>query len=154
MYPVPPAHDIFGIMKSQVQQALTQVASTLKETFVDLSDSAKEKTVAVLDRWLDVFPELESMGLQITNFGVIMTLMPALEVELSGPAGLFDDGRLMEFRDLYKDNKQVSLVLKAIHTAKLMYHKLGKEGSDEIFVKIRVKVPPEVGVYFGRPAIP
>jgi hypothetical protein len=31
---------------------------------------------------------------------------------------------------------------------------LGKKTSDEIFFKIKVKVPPEVGVYFGRPSIP
>ncbi len=141
-------------MKQQFQQALSQVVATLKETITDVGNSAKEKTIGVIDSWLEVFPELEKMGLEITNFGVTLALIPALEVELSGPPGLFDGGRLETLRDQYQDNAHVSLILRAIHTAKLMYHRLGRENTDEIFLKIRVKLPPEVGVYFGRPAIP
>ena len=141
-------------MKNQLQKAFTQVTTTLKETLTDLGDSAKEKTIALLESWLDVFPVLESMGLQITNFGVGLGISPSLEVELSGPAGLFDEGRLDEYKETFQDDFKVRSVLQAITMAKVMYHKLGKEASDEIFIKIRVKVPPEIGVYFGRPAIP
>jgi hypothetical protein len=140
-------------MKRDIQKAFTQVTSTLKETLTDLTDSAKEKTISIIESWLEVFPELESLGLEITSFGLTLALSPSLDVELSGPAGLFDQGRLIEYRERYKDDSHVSMVLRAIHTSKQMYHKLGKVHSDEIFLKIRVKVPPEVSVFFGRPAI-
>jgi hypothetical protein len=141
-------------MKQEIQKAFSQITGTLKETITDLSDSAKEKTIAIIETWLDVFPELESMGLEITSFGVNLAISPSLEVELSGPAGLFDQGRLDAYREKYTGNSHVSTVLRAILTTKQMYHKLGKKTSDEIFLKIKVKVPPEVGVYFGKPAIP
>jgi len=141
-------------MKEQIRKALTQVTATLRETITDLGDSAKEKTISVIESWLEVFPILESMGLSITNFGVTLALSPALEVELSGPPALFDEGRLAAYREQYSKDTRVSTVLRAIHTTQLMYHKLGKEQSDEIFLKIRVKVPPEVSVYIGRPVIP
>ena len=57
-------------MKQHIQKALSQVTATLKETITDLSDSAKEKTISMIESWLEVFPILESMVLQITNFGV------------------------------------------------------------------------------------
>lgn len=141
-------------MKEQLQKTISQVAATLKETITDLGDSAKEKTISIIDTWLEVFPELETMGLEITSFGVTLAISPSLEVELSGPAGLFDQGRLEEYRKKYADNTHVTTVLRAIHTSKQMYHKLGKKNTDEIFLKIKVKVPPEVGVFFGKPAIP
>lgn len=141
-------------MKHEIQKAFSQITATLRETMTDLGDSAKEKTIAIIESWLEVFPELESMGLEITSFGVNLALSPSLEVELSGPAGLFDHGRLEEYRKRYEGQSHVSTVLRAILTTKQMYHKLGKKSSDEIFLKIKVKVPPEVGVYFGRPSIP
>ncbi len=141
-------------MKQELQKAFSQITNTLKETITDISDSAKEKTISIIETWLDVFPELESMGLEITSFGVNLAISPSLEVELSGPAGLFDHGRLEGYREKYKENIHVTTVLRAILTSKQMYHKLGKKNTDEIFLKIKVKVPPEVGVYFGKPAIP
>jgi hypothetical protein len=143
-----------SVMKNEIQKAVSQIASTLKETLSDLGDSAKEKSLSVIDNWLDVFPELESMGLVITSFGVSLAISPGLEVELSGPAGLFDHGKLQEYRQKYEKDLQVSTVLRAIQTTKQMYHKLGKKTSDEIYLKIKVKVPPEVGVFFGKPSIP
>jgi len=140
-------------MKQEIQKAFSQVAATLKETITDVSESAKEKTIALLESWLDVFPELESIGFEISSFGVVMAISPALEVELIGPAGLFDEGRMETFREAYKDNSHMSMVLRAIRTSKTMYHKLGKEYSDEILLKIKVKIPPEVGVFFGKPSI-
>lgn len=141
-------------MKEQIQKALGQVTATLKETISDLGDSAKEKTISIIESWLEVFPILESMGLNITNFGVTLGLSPALEVELSGPPGLFDGGKLEAYREQYSSDSRILAVLRAIQTARMMYGKLGKQESDEIFLKIRVKVPPEIGVYYGRPAIP
>ena len=142
------------MMKQELQKAFSQITSTLRETMTDLSDSAKEKTISIIESWLDVFPELESMGLEITSFGVTLALSPSLEVELSGPAGLFDQGRLESYREKYANSIHVNTVLRTIHTSKQLYHKLGKKNTDEIFLKIKVKIPPEVGVFFGRPAIP
>lgn len=141
-------------MKDEIQKAISQLSATVKETLTDLGDSAKEKAGAIIESWLDVFPELEKMGLQINSFGVTLAISPSLEVELSGPAGLFDQGKLDEYRQQYEKSMQISMVLRAIKTTKKMYHKLGKKETDEIYLKIKVKVPPEVGVFFGRPAIP
>jgi hypothetical protein len=149
-----PTYKTGDAMKQQIQKALSQVTSTLKETITDLGDSAKEKTISLIESWLEVFPILESMGLTITNFGITLALSPAMEVELSGPPGLFDEGMLDQYKEQYDGDVRVKTVLRAIDSAKLMYQKLGKKEQDEIFLKIRVKIPPEVSVYFGRPEIP
>src|SRR5690606_11705594 len=101
-------------MKGQIQKALSQVTATLKETLTDIGDAAKDKTIALIEGWLEVFPILESMGLHITNFGITLGISPAMEVELSGPPGLFDEGRLETLREQYQSDSRVSIVLRAI----------------------------------------
>ena len=94
------------------------------------------------------------MGLEITSFGVALAISPALEVEMTGPSGAFTEDRLEELMKLHELNNYVMLVLKTIRTTRNMHKKLGKdEIYESIFIKIRVKVPPEVRVYFGRPVI-
>ena len=83
-------------MKSNIEKTFTQVFAAIKESFQELSDSAKAKSNQVVDDWLAVFPELESMGLEISSFGIGLAISPRLEVELSGSGAAFTEERLNE----------------------------------------------------------
>lgn len=140
-------------MKEKIAKTLSGVANVVKDSVTDLTDSAKEKTMALIDDWLQVFPELEKLGLEITSFGVALAISPALEVELAGGAHAFTDEELAKYLETYRDNKYMMMVLTTIRRTQNMYLRFREEPQDEIFVKIKVKVPPEVRVYFGRPYI-
>ena len=119
-----------------------------------LKDSAKEKGQAFIDEWLKVLPQLEEMGFEITSFGVAMALSPALEVEMKGKSDDFTDERVAELMEANESNNYVSLVLKSIRTTRSMHRKVhNNEPTADIFLKITVKVPPEIRVYFGKPRL-
>ena len=140
-------------MKEKIEKTFSQVMTSLKETVNDIAESAKNKSGAIIDDWLSVFPELEAMGLEITSFGIGLAISPSLEVELTGSGAAFTEQRLDSLVQEYRENTHVLLVLRAIRTTRKMYVKLGKDVFEEMFIQVKVKVPPEVRVYFGEPKI-
>ena len=141
-------------MKDKIQRTFTSITEAISDTLDSLKESAKEKGQMFVDDWLQVFPELEAMGLQITSFGVVLALGPSLEVEMTGPSSAFSDERIEALLKEHELNQYVTLVLKTIRTTRQMHKKLGKgEIYDDLLVKVRVKVPPEVRVYLGPPTL-
>lgn len=141
-------------MKEQIHKTFTQVTEAITDTLNSFRDTAKEKGQAFVDDWLNILPELEAMGFEMTSFGVSLAIAPAVEVEMKGAAAAFTDERLEELMNTYDSNKYVSLVLKSINTAKKMHKKVGKTSRNEdIFLKIIISVPPQVQVYLGKPEI-
>ena len=141
-------------MMDKIQDTYAQLTNTIAESLNNMKVSAKKKSQAFVEEWLKIIPEFETMGLDMTSFGVSLALSPALEVELTGPSDLFTEEKLDELSEKHKENSYVMLVLKTIRTTRKMHKKLGQGDVDEtIYIQIRVKVPPEVRVYFGRPVI-
>jgi len=141
-------------MMDKIQETYAQLTNAIAESLNDMKVSAKKKSQAFIDDWLQVIPEFEAMGLEITSFGVALAISPALEVEMTGPSAAFTEERLKDLMTQHEQNNYVMLVLKTIRTTRKMHKKLGKEKIYEsIYIKILVKVPPEVRVYFGRPVI-
>ena len=141
-------------MIDKIQDTYAQLTNAIADSLNDMKVSAKKKSQAFIDDWLQVLPEFEAMGLEITSFGVALALSPALEVEMTGPSAAFTEKRLEELMKEHELNNYILMVLKTIRTTRKMHKKLGKDKIYEsIFIKILVKVPPEVRVYFGRPVI-
>ena len=141
-------------MIDKIQDTYSQLTNAIADSLNDMKVSAKKKSQAFIDDWLQVLPEFEAMGMEITSFGVALAISPALEVEMTGPSAAFTEERLEDLMKQHELNNYVMLVLKTIRTTRKMHKKLGKdEIYESIFIKILVKVPPEVRVYFGRPVI-
>ena len=70
------------IVVEQKKNPQTDNASSRKANLVKLKESAKEKGQMFIDDWLQVFPELEAMGLQITSF-----ISTAYYIKLWRPGG-------------------------------------------------------------------
>lgn len=139
-------------MKEKISRTFTQITEAINDSLNSLKDSAKEKGQAFIDDWLQVLPELEAMGLEITSFGISLAISPSMDVEMRGAAAAFTDIRLDQLIAEYSENNYVLLVLKAIRTARKMHRRIGKDDlQEDIHLKITVKVTPEVRVYFGRP---
>ena len=141
-------------MKENLQQSYSKIVELIGDSFNSLKESAKEKGQMFIDDWLQVFPELEAMGLEITSFGVVLALGPSLEVEMTGPSSAFSEERIEALLKEHELNQYVTLVLKTIRTTRQMHKKLGKgEIYDDLLVKVRVQVPPEVRVSLGPPTL-
>ncbi|MDX1408958.1 MAG: hypothetical protein R3330_12510 [Saprospiraceae bacterium] len=140
-------------MRDKIQETFSQFTAAVKETLTDLSDSAKEKSKAVIDDWLNVFPQLEGMGLEMTSFGMALAISPSMDVEFKGSGSDFDEEALDRLKEEHKGNSHVLNVLRVIRLTRKMHLKMGKDASQEMYVKIRVRVPPEIRVYYGQPVI-
>ena len=141
-------------MKEKIQRTFTHITEAIADTLDNLKEAAKEKGQLFIDDWLQVFPELEEMGLEITSFGVVLALGPSLEVEMTGPSSAFTEERIDALLKEHELNQYVTLVLKTIRTTRQMHKKLGKdEIYENLLVKVRVRVPPEVRVYIGPPVV-
>lgn len=140
-------------MKEQFEKTLNQITKAMRESLEDLKGAARDKSRALIDDWLLVFPELEKMGLEVKSFGVTLGISPGLEVELTGPGDAFTIERINVLLAEYEGSRYVTYVLKTIRTARQMHKKIGKTECEKIFLEVIVGIPPEVRVYLGKPEI-
>jgi len=66
----------------------------LREKAADAGQAAWDKTMQAIEKWLEEFPRLEAYGLRVSNFGFVVGISPALEVELQGEHSSFPSARL------------------------------------------------------------
>lgn len=125
----------------------------MKDQLTGLSESAKEKTYAVIEDWMKIFPDLQEYGLVITSFGMELSLNPALEVELKGKVSDFTDEKIEKILEENKGNRSLTSVISTIKTTLGLYKKAGDLPAKPLFVKLNIGVPPRVQVFLGAPKI-
>ena len=140
-------------MFDQFKKAAQNLADTIKDQTNQFGESAKEKSLEMIENWIRILPKLQSYGLEMTSYGVVLAISPSLDVELMGPREKFTREKLMEMKEENKADKSLTMVFKAILTAYELYEKSGENEFDTMFIKIRVKVPPEIWVIFGQPRL-
>ena len=140
-------------MINKIQESLQQAGEALKDQITGLSDTAKEKTYAVIDDRLKILPPLQEYGLVITSFGLELSLNPSLEVELKGKVSDFTDEKIEEILQENKNNRELSSVISAIKATLGFYKKAGDLPAKPLFVKLNIGVPPRVQVFLGAPKI-
>jgi uncharacterized protein YjbJ (UPF0337 family) len=143
-----------GNVTDSLKEQAGQMTDTLKEKAGNMTDALKEKTYLLIEDWLKIFPNLQSHGLNITSFGLCMGISPALDVELRGKAKDFSVEKLEKILEECKGNNALTSIFKAIKSTYELHRKTGTDGKfDAIFVKLSVKITPEVMVYLGTPVL-
>ncbi len=141
-------------MIEKLKKTISDAGEAIKEQANNVSDAFKEKTYALIDDWLQIFPDLEAQGLQVMSFGLCMGISPALDVELRGKAKAFSPESIDKILDKCKGNNALTTVFKTIKTTYEWHRKTGTEGKfDAILIKLSVKITPEVKVYLGTPML-
>ena len=131
----------------------SDLGDTIKGQASNLTDAAKEKAGSLIQAWVANIPVIETYGLTNIYFGVTMSLSPALELEFKGQKSDFTVERVEEILLDNKDNKVVTFIFTAIKNTLKMYEASGVVPQKDIFVKVGVRLSPEVKVAFGSPIV-
>ncbi len=118
-----------------------------------VSDGAKEKTLQLMEDWLEIFPQLAEYGLEITSFSMGLALSPSLNVELLGSHENWSDAAIAERLAAHKGETAITMVLSTIRTAYRLQRQTKAPLKDPLILKITVKITPEVRVVLGLPLV-
>ena len=142
--------DIFD----QIKSSIDKLGENLKDQAGSLSESAKEKSMQMIDEWLRVIPRLQTYGMDISSFSVNLAISPGLDIEMFAAREDFQPAKVRRLLEENKEVKWLAFVLKTAVMAFEMNEKLErKEPYDKVILKIKVKVPPEVRVVLGEPIL-
>lgn len=118
-----------------------------------VGDGAKEKTLNLMEDWLEIFPQLAEYGLEITSFSMGLAISPSLKVELLGTHENWSDEAIAQRLANHKGETAITMVLSTIRTAYRLQRQTKAPLKDPLILKISVKITPEVRVVLGLPLV-
>ena len=114
--------------------------------------STKVEGNRLINSWLKVIPIFESKGLEVTSFAVGYSLSPQLELELSGKTTDFEEDT-MEFILKEEKNKIAASVFQSIKSTLALYKRGDSTPTDELLIRLKIGISPEIKVFVGVPKI-
>jgi len=138
---------------SAIFESAQQAGNILKEKTAGLSQAALDHTIAAIEKWLEEFPKIEAYDLKVANFGFVMGLSPALELEMRGSHTSFPPEKLAEILAAHKSSSLTWMVFSAIKTAYRLHGKIAQTLEEPLIVRIRLSISPEISVFVGRPFV-
>ena len=140
-------------MIDKFKKSLSQASDALKDQMGNLGDSAKEKTFSMFEQYAEIFPKLQEYGMEMKTFGISVSISPAMEVVLKGKSKDFEVDRVDELIKTHKGETIITSVFRTMKTSIEIYEKSGGPQFEHIYLKIAVKISPEVKVVLGEPMI-
>ena len=140
-------------MKDTFSSFFENASSMLREKAADAGQAAWDKTIQAIEKWLEEFPKLEGYGLRVSNFGFVVGISPALEVELQGEHANFSTERLNKILAENKTTSLTGMVFNAVRTAYRLHAKIAKAPSEHLTVRLRLAITPEISVFLGKPRV-
>jgi hypothetical protein len=140
-------------MLKNIIKTLQDTGDLVKEKAGELNESAKEKIMSGIEDWIEILPKIKALGFETTAFGISMSISPCLNVELKGKTADFTEEKIREYLEMFKTDKTLKLFLSVLKTTIVLHKKSKAELKEDIFVRIDVKLSPEIKVYIGQPCI-
>jgi len=140
-------------MFSKIRQTLQDATELLREQAGTIGAGARDKSYQIIEDWMQIFPQLEGYGFEITSFSLSVALSPALEVEMTGKHEDFSEERIAE---ILKENSRNGALLSVFNTIKTTYNLQKRTHTpikEPLILKIRIRLSPEIKVYLGEPLI-
>ncbi|MEM9259443.1 MAG: hypothetical protein AAGA62_07330 [Bacteroidota bacterium] len=131
----------------------TLTRQSVNELAGSVSEGAKEKTLNLIEDWLQIFPQLQEYGLEITSFGMGLAISPSLNVELVGRHEDWSDEIIAQRLSAHKGEVAITMVLSTIRTAYRLQKQTKAALRDPLILKISVRISPEVRVVLGQPVL-
>jgi hypothetical protein len=140
-------------MLKNIIKTLQDTGDLVKEKAGELNESAKEKIMSGIEDWIEILPKIRALGFETTAFGISMSISPCLNVELKGKTSDFTEEKIREYMEMFKTDKTLKLFLNVLKTTIVLHKKSKAELKEDVFVRIDVKLSPEIKVYIGQPCI-
>jgi 16S rRNA C967 or C1407 C5-methylase (RsmB/RsmF family) len=140
-------------MVDKILNLLDEARNKLKHEAENISSNARNHYDKVLDDWIKIIPQIEQSGLTLYSFSFGASLNPSIDAEFKGKCIDFPIEKWEEFISLNEKNKSLTLVFNTIKSTFKMYQKLKTELPEEFYLRIRIRLSPEIRVFLGEPPI-
>lgn len=137
---------MLGDLWNAARQGVSDLAGSV-------GDGAREKTLELIEDWLEIFPQLSEYGLEITSFSMGLAISPSLNVELLGSHEDWSEEAITERLEAHKGETSITMVLSTIRTAYRLQKKTKAPLKDPLILKVIVRISPEVRVVLGQPIL-
>ncbi|MTB50245.1 hypothetical protein [Lewinella sp. W8] len=118
-----------------------------------VGEGAREKSLQVIEDWLQIFPQLQEYGLEVTSFAMGLAISPSINVELVGRHEDWTDEAIAERLQAHKGETAITMVFTTIRTAYRLHRQTKAPLRDPLILKIIVRISPEVRVVLGEPVL-
>ncbi len=139
-------------MIDKIIKTIQDTGQSLIEQTSQLGNGAKEKTFAMIEDWLKIFPQLEAYGLEVESFSLGVAISPSVEVDLKGKHEDFTEEKLRIMLE-NADDRALRTVISTINTTYSLHRKITDKLKEPLIVQVRVSISPEVRVFIGEPLI-
>jgi 16S rRNA C967 or C1407 C5-methylase (RsmB/RsmF family) len=140
-------------MVDKILNLLDDAKNNIKNQAENISASAKNQYEKMVEDWIKIIPQIEESGLQLYSFSFSASLNPSIDAELRGKCVDFPLEKWEELISLNEKNKSLSLVYNTLKSTFKMYHKIKQEMPEDFYLRLRIKLSPEIRVYIGEPPI-
>ena len=140
-------------MVDKILNLLDDAKNNIKNQAENISASAKNQYEKMVEDWIKIIPQIEESGLQLYSFSFSASLNPSIDAEFRGKCVDFPLGKWEELISLNEKNKSLALVYNTLKSTFKMYHKIKQEMPEDFYLRLRIKLSPEIRVYIGEPPI-
>ena len=140
-------------MVDKILNLLDDAKNNIKNQAENISASAKNQYEKMIEDWIKIIPQIEESGLQLYSFSFSASLNPSIDAEFRGKCVDFPLEKWEELISLNEKNKSLALVYNTLKSTFKMYHKIKAEMPEDFYLRLRIKLSPEIRVYIGEPPI-
>lgn len=127
-----------------------EVQSTVAEKIAETSEAAQDKLREKLDELNGLLPAIRELGYTVDAVQVGIGLLPEIGIDVSGLARTMDAATYERVLEEQKENKVISLILKALQTTSSWQQKIhfADMGCDQ--ATITLGLPPSITLKFTK----
>ena len=140
-------------MVDKILNLLDDAKNNIKNQAENISASAKNQYEKMVEDWIKIIPQIEESGLQLYSFSFSASLNPSIDAEFRGKCVDFPLEKWEELISLNEKNKSLALVYNTLKSTIKMYQKIKPEMPEDFYLRLRIKLSPEIRVYIGEPPI-
>jgi 16S rRNA C967 or C1407 C5-methylase (RsmB/RsmF family) len=140
-------------MVDKILNLLDDAKNNIKNQAENISASAKNQYEKMVEDWIKIIPQIEESGLQLYSFSFSASLNPSIDAEFRGKCVDFPIEKWEELISLNEKNKSLALVYNTLKSTFKMYQKIKPEMPEDFYLRLRIKLSPEIRVYIGEPPI-
>lgn len=140
-------------MVDKILNLLDEAKNNLKHQAENISANARNQYEKVIEDWIQIIPHIEQSGLQLYSFSFGASLNPSIDAEFKGKCADFPIEKWEELISLNEKDKSLTLVFNTLKSTFKMYQKIKPEMPEDFYLRVRIRLNPEIRVFLGEPPI-
>ncbi len=135
----------------QLKNKVLESINKLKEQVNQIGENTKEKSIELVENWVQTIPILESEGLELKSFTAGLSISPSAQFELIGKSDDYTLKHIDSLLQKYKGKTILSAIFNTMRLSRRLYDKLERPILEPLVLRINARISPEIQVQFGLP---